>query len=263
MGLVTDRRNFLRMSTAGAALAAAPSRLLAAGRAAYPPDVGSKFYADGRVHPFAGNTIICHLPQQGEHASAFTGFLDIYRDAPQHSFMRKVALLPPSSYHMTVFGGANDKPRLADTWPSDLPMDLPIADCNRQLAERLRSFQLDCALPFRMRVDTDQDAPTPGSALTMTLVPFDGGEQAKLRRLRDRLAERLLIRAKGHHNYAYHVSIGYQVAWFSPEEERALKQTWRNWTEALATHAPLIVLGAPEFCVFQDMFAFDRQFYLS
>lgn len=92
-------------------MAVAPTAPSLAKASPFPPDVGSKFDADGRVRPFAGNTVVCHLPQQGEHADAFEAMLDIYREAPSHPFMRKVALLPPSSYHMTVMGGANDTPR--------------------------------------------------------------------------------------------------------------------------------------------------------
>src|SRR3546814_7288625 len=101
-------------------------------RSKFPPDVGSKFYADGRVHPFPGNTVICHVPQQGEHSGCFNALLDIYREAPAHPFVRKITLLPPSSYHMTIFGGANDKPRERKSWPADLPIDMPIERCRSE-----------------------------------------------------------------------------------------------------------------------------------
>src|SRR3546814_19742624 len=114
----TDRRNFLGLMAAGAtAVVGAPVSARQV-RSKFPPDVGSKFYADGRVHPFPGNTVICHVPQQGEHSGCFNALLDIYREAPAHPFVRKITLLPPSSYHMAIFGGANDKPREPKHWPA-------------------------------------------------------------------------------------------------------------------------------------------------
>src|SRR3546814_1123827 len=86
----TDRRNFLGLMAAGAtAVVGAPVSARQV-RSKFPPDVGSKFYADGRVHPFPGNTVICHVPQQGEHSGCFNALLDIYREAPAHPFVRKI-----------------------------------------------------------------------------------------------------------------------------------------------------------------------------
>src|SRR3546814_17263670 len=78
----TDRRNFLGLMAAGAtAVVGAPVSARQV-RSKFPPDVGSKFYADGRVHPFPGNTVICHVPQQGEHSGCFNALVDLHREAP-------------------------------------------------------------------------------------------------------------------------------------------------------------------------------------
>src|SRR3546814_10770713 len=60
--------------------------------------------------------------------------LDIYREAPAHPFVRKITLLPPSSYHMTIFGGANDKPRERKSWPADLPK-IGRASCRERVCQ--------------------------------------------------------------------------------------------------------------------------------
>lgn len=258
---MADRRDLLRWGVAGAGLALAPPGLAAGARPAYPPDVGSKFFPDGRVHPFAGNTIICHLPQQGEAAGCFDAMLDLYREAPRHAFLRKVALLPPSSYHMTVFGGANDRPRRRESWPADLTLDMPIAACSQAIGERLRDFDPQLTLPIRMRVDPEQ-RPEPGRALVFHLLPFDDAENARLRGLRDRLADRLKIRGAGHEGYRFHISFGYPLAWFDSAEQAAFERTWRDWATRLAARCPEILLGAPEYCTFEDMFAFHRLFHL-
>lgn len=259
-----SRRDVL--ATAGAMLAASASISAGAARAAsprpaYPPDVGRKFSPDGRVLPFAGNTIICHVPQQGSGSETFDALLDIYRQLPGHAFGRKVTALPPSSYHMTIFGGANDGDRKPGLWPADLPLDLPMAECDRILGERLQAFQLDCALPLRMRVNLDEPAASE-RPLTIRLLPVDAEEQRKLSRLRDRLADLLRIRAPGHDTYRFHITLGYLTRWLTPAEDADYRLALKAWREGLAKQHPVIELGAPEYCLLTDMFAFKRQFYL-
>lgn len=246
----------------GLALAGlAAARGVAADR--LPPDVGRKFAADGRVLPFAGNTIICHLPQQGAGSEAFDALLDVYRALPGEPWARKVTALPPSSYHMTIFGGANDKARRYPLWPAGLPLDMPMADCDRILGERLRAFRLgDEAGPYRMRVNMEAP-PASETPLTVRLLPADDAMEARLRRLRDRLAEVTGIREPDHDRYRFHITLAYQVAPLTPEEEDAWRRSLAAWKAMIARRAPIITLGNPEYCLLKDMFAFKRQFFLS
>jgi hypothetical protein len=227
-----------------------------------PHDVGCKFWPDGRVKPFLGNTLICHLPQQGENAEAFGALLDIYREAPAHAFSRKITLLPPSSYHMTVFGGADDAERKPGLWPGTIPLDAPMEECNRLMGERLRAFKLDCALPLRMTVDMAEPAASEGP-LTMRLLPADAAEDRKLRDLRDRLSACLDIRAPDHDHYRFHITLGYQIDWLTAAEDQDYRAALRAWKARLHQASPTILLGAPEYCTLRDMFAFNRQFFLT
>ncbi|WP_294211848.1 DUF1868 domain-containing protein [uncultured Sphingomonas sp.] len=228
-----------------------------------PPDVGRKFAADGRVLPFAGNTIICHLPQQGAGSEAFDALLDIYRALPGEPWARKVTALPPSSYHMTIFGTANDKARRYPLWPAGLPLDMPMADCDRILGERLRAFRLgDEAGPYRMRVNLEPP-PASETPLTVRLLPADDAMEARLRRLRDRLAEVTGIREPDHDRYRFHITLAYQVAPLTPQEDDAWRRSLAAWKVMIARRAPIITLGNPEYCLLKDMFAFKRQFFLS
>lgn len=266
--MVSDfRRAFLRLSagTAIATLAEMGVRpvLADANDRPLPPDVNRKFYADGRVMPFAGNTIICHLPQQGENAGPFNALLDVFRDLPRHRFAGKLTPLPPSSYHMTIFGGANDKERRTPLWPADLPLDLPMEECNRVLGERLRAFKLDDgAPPYRMRVDLSEPSESE-RPITIRLVPIDEAERRRMARLRDRLSQRLSIRAPGHESYRYHVTLAYLIQWLTADEQLEFRGALKRWRESIAERCPVISLGAPEYCTLKDMFAFERQFYLS
>ena len=264
-----SRREFLALAAAGGTTLAFAKGAVARERikppafpSKYPPDVDSKFYADGRVHPFRGNTLVCHLAQQGPDAACFDALLDVYRDAPAHGFTRKLALLPPSSYHMTVFGGANDKPRLRQSWPADLPLDMPLERCTEILKDRLEAAKISCALPIRMRVDPIQD-PQNGRPLTMDLLPFDDAETAKLATVRRAISEATKIPIVEPDTYKFHISVGYSIAWLTPDESAQLKKTFADWARHVRERAPIIPLGAPEFCTFDDMYAFHRLMFLA
>lgn len=226
-----------------------------------PSDVGRKFEANGRVRRFAGNTIISHLPQQGPGYAAFDRLLDIYRDLPVCGFARKVTALPTSSYHMTVFGGANDQDRARQPWPQGVPIDAPIETCNAMLAQRLSDVRLGCELPFRMVVD-ERSAANRVSPITLHLQPADAGEAAKLRQVRDRIADALKMRAPDHDRYQFHITIGYQIDWFTAAEQKEYEAAMLRWRTRLMAESVVFELGAPEYCVFEDMFSFRRQFAL-
>lgn len=255
------------MAQMGAAgILASAMKAQAAERGVIPADtdgtaVGRKFYADGRVMPFAGNTIICHLPQQGESSRCFGALMDIYRDVPTQIFAPYIALTPTSSYHMTVFAGANDKDRIAGAWPEFLSKEMPIDQCNRVIAERLKSARYGIDLPLRMKIDQDQ--PEKLHPLTIRLKPFDDAENSKLRALRDKISASLGIRTLDHASYRFHITMAYLIKQMPKDVAEAYRPLCVAWHKQLAEVCPVIELGAPEYCVFKDMFAFERQFYLS
>lgn len=268
---MTQRREFLNLmagtaltmaaSTPARTSARAAARSAGDATAAEPVDVGRKFYADGRVHPFRGNTIICRLDQQGERSGPFNALQDIYRELPATRFFRKITVLPPSSYHMTIFGGANDPDRKPGLWPRDIALNTPIEECNRLLSERLKAATIGPVVPTRMRVDTSEPA-IGERPLVIRLLPLDETENRKVRALRDRLSQILGIRAPGHDSYRFHISLAYLVQRLTAEELSAFRSAYVRYHADVARKCPVIEVGRPEFCVFDDMFAFHRQFYL-
>lgn len=226
-----------------------------------PKDVGRKFESDGRVRPFAGSTIICHLPQQGAGYQAFDRLLDIYRDLPGLAFARKVTALPTSSYHMTVFSGPTDQGRNAGNWPSTVPLDAAMADCDAELHRRLEAFRTRLSAPIKMVVDDSRSTKTI-SPITVPLRPADESEAGKLRRLRDRLARTLDFRSADHDAYHYHITIGYQIELFTAAERAEYESAMARWISSFKRDGLLFEFGAPEYCVFRDMFAFERKILL-
>ncbi len=224
-------------------------------------DVGRKFESNGKIRGFSGNTIICHVPQQEAGYETFDSLLDVYRDLQPMGFAKKLSILPPSSYHMTIFGCANDQDRVAGKWPGIVSLDAPLETCHATLIARLSALKLDSELPFRMRVDAGRTPPPEG--LRVELVPVDAAEEAKLRRLRDRIAEAVDIHTTDHDSYTYHLSLGYQTAPFDKDEADAFERSRRGWHQILAKKIDVLHLGAPEFCTFRDMYAFRRRLLIT
>ncbi len=71
------------------------------------------------------------------------------------------------------------------------------------------------------------------------------------------------IQDRGHDGYRFHITLGYLVADLSDDEHAAYRRSLARWKAGLAERVPIITLGAPEYCVLHDMFAFKRQFFLA
>lgn len=218
---------------------------------------GKKFGVDGSIQRFPGNTILCHLNQPGRQHDALKGVVAKLREETGDV---NITWLPPSSYHMTVFDGSLDSRRSAGDWPNGLGPDASLQECNDLIAERLRKFDLGFDPPIRMVADENSPAP----AMTgIPLRPIDAAEGMRLRDLRDRLAVALGIRHANHDSYAFHTTFGYYIKRFSPEAELDYRRNYTRAIQKFRQLQPVIELGAPEYCLFDDMTSFQTQFYLT
>lgn len=219
----------------------------------YPAGIPGKFDRDGNVQPFPGNSIVCHLAQS---SALYASLLRLYEKLRVYPHSHLYTLLPPSSWHMTVFEGACGKVRKPGYWPSDLPFDAPLADCTDHFARKLSSFDLQCDPPYRMRVEGIDPLEI---GIGIHLEFRDAEEEARFRRLRDRISETLNLRHPGHESYGLHLSIAYLLRYPTGGQKAGLSQFVLDCLK----DAPVdFELGAPEFCTFEDMFAFERLFYL-
>ena len=263
--LPTDRRHFLADSSLLAAATLLPPRLLSqVAISAKPrpiPDYGTllKFRPDGTPRPFAGNTVICHLPAQCAMRDAMVTLREALSKLSLHT---KLGLTSTESYHMTVFPGANDQNRSSYGWPSYVPLDAPIEVCDRMVGERMAKARLRYELPIRLRVDeqaTIQNSP----ACSLRLVAADAAAESNLRSLRDQLAEVYGFRLLDHATYKFHVTMAYQVASFTSEDLAAYQGLLQNYLPKITVSEPVIELGEPEYCTFPDMFRFEPMHLLA
>jgi hypothetical protein len=222
--------------------------------AATPKDAALKFTSDGTRKPFAGNTLICHLPQQCKVRDETAALGNALRSS---SFAHKLGILPSDSYHMTVFSGPNDQDRAVYGWPADIPIDVPMSECNRIIGERIANFRMQDELPIRVRVDREATL-GPQRVSSLRISPADDRENAKIRTLRDRLADEVFrFRAQDHATFGFHISLAYQMSRLTAGEAKQHQAILERHVPAIIAAAPVIELGVPEFCTFEDMYRFE------
>lgn len=221
-------------------------------------DAALKFRPDGTARPFAGNTVICHIPQQDRFRDDTAALHDALL---QSSFVHKLAILPTESYHMTVYSGSNDQNRAHSSWPGGVPPDAPIEQCNRIMIERMKAFHFDGPYPLRVRVDVPRTM-SHGRASTLRMEGADPASERTLRALRDRLADVYKFRAPDHDTYGFHITIAYTMADFNAAEMAEYRSILRPTLDRLTEATPVLELGLPEYCTFRDMYRFDTELIL-
>ena len=185
-------------------------------RGQYPSGVGHKFEIDGSVRPFAGNTIICHLSQTSPLQQPLKA---LYAELETGSLASVYTLLPPSSWHMTVFEGICDQIREPGYWPSDLPLDASLMECNAFFEERLKGFEPDFRAPIQMSISNFRPLV---DGISLKLTPVDVAEEIRLRVLRNRLSDLLNLRPPGHESYVFHLSIAYLIRHLTEDQKAEL-----------------------------------------
>jgi len=232
-------------------LLGAPSAIAAQRRDAVAP----KFNPDGTEAHWTGNSIICPLDRRSE---TFMALLDVHRGLMRSGMLHRIAVLPPASYHMTIFNGISYPARKLD-FPSDIPQDADEDFCNAWFLAKLKTFDLGCEMPFRLRA-LPVDMQT--NLYNILYEPVDDAETRKLRGLRDRLAQLLDYRRPDHDDYRFHISLNYFYSSMTREEERRFLRLHQEMAGEVIGRSPVVELQNPEFVVFDGMYEFRRQLVL-
>jgi hypothetical protein len=220
-----------------------------------PSDVGRKFNSDGSPRGFVGDTIICPLDRHSLLQRELTSIVGHWQGLP---FAKNVVFLPPASYHMTVFSGADDQDRGAGHWPANVPLDVSISECDTILQRRVRAASFRARLPLKMRIDISPTSQSTNMS-AIRLIPFDTASEHNIRSLRDQLAETLEIHTPDHDTYRFHISLGYWVRLFSVAERRSYLRALKEALARLSNQIHEVELGVPYYCTFKDMFAYHAQ----
>lgn len=230
-----------------------PAAIAGDGGSRFPPAVGAKYYPDGAIRRFPGNTVICPVPADGAALVALVALRDRLRALAE---ARAFAFTPPRSYHMTLFEGLNDQEREPERWSRfhdlDAPLDLVTTDLMARLAGLTmpRSFRLH---PVRLRK----------SARGGFVVDLREDPQSPLRGLRDALSERTGIRKPDHDGYVFHITLSYQIHWLPAAAAGPLGHAAEQAFATFRATCPVVEVGPPAFCTFEDMEWFEPVLPLS
>ncbi len=217
--------------------------------------VAPKFTPDGSEAHWTGNSIICHVDKRSE---SFMALLDIHRDLMRSGMLHRIAVLPPASYHLTVFNGISYPARHLD-FPTDIPPDADEAFCNAWFLAKLKAFDLRCELPFRLRA---LPVEMQTNLYNIQFEPVDEAENRKIRKLRDRLAQALNFRLADHDSFRFHITLNYFYSAMSREEERRFFTLHQALAGELIRRAPVLELQNPEYVYFDGMYQFRPQLLL-
>ncbi|OLP46729.1 DUF1868 domain-containing protein [Rhizobium oryziradicis] len=221
-----------------------------------PLDIGRKFHADGAVRHFPGNTIVCHVASQ---TALIAGLDRLYDRLRQASAAHSYTLLPPSSWHMTLYVGICDQDRRVSRWPNGLTLDAPMKEANRCVEERLRSARFEGPARFRMKVKHFWPLK---DGIVLGVEPADESENQAIRALRDQISASFGMRLEDHDVYNFHITMAYFVGQPTDAEFTALSTLLAEELQTLLETIPVFEVGPAEYCLFNDMFCFQRQFYI-
>lgn len=222
-------------------------------------DTVLKFHKDGSVRPFAGNTVICHLPAQCGMRDVMSDLREQLKTSP---FRNRLGLTTVDSYHMTIFAGANDQGRKASGWPVYVSQGATIEHCNAAVMERMQTLRLQYELPFRVMIDVPATLSYP-RACTLRMKAVNDQEEKNLRSVRDQLAEAYGFRLPGHATYAFHVTMSYQMTPFTDSERKEYQDLLAAYVQKMVAEQPVLELGNPEYCTFADMLRFTPSLLLA
>lgn len=214
----------------------------------YAPAVGSKFYEDGRVRQFPGNTIICFADPQGE---AYRASEWAQKQIAQASYGDKFAMLPPSSFHMTVMDLLCDEVREKDHWSTHLSLDATLEETDQYFIKTVG--QVPPPDNFRM---TFSHLALGTIGLSLSLQPADDETAQALYAYRDKIADVTGVRFPDHETYGFHLSLAYRIVRLTDDEELQLKSLAEHIDEQLHKRFGLFDTGQPVLTFFDDMFAF-------
>ncbi|KAL4874989.1 RNA ligase/cyclic nucleotide phosphodiesterase [Aspergillus karnatakaensis] len=229
----------------------------------HPLGVPFKFSADGTVQRYPGNTTVCHIPADSPLQPLLHTTYNALNTHPRLS--KIIAILPPSSWHMTVVNGVREQECEPGMWPPGLEKK-PLAEATEEfaVAARRAGLQLEeqgLAPPYRMRVRRFNPEVVAGIGLEVEGATAE--EEKRMRRLRDVLADAMGFRAPNHEVYDFHVSIAYFLRHVEGGDLVEVRRLYRELLEGVEMEGGLeFELGLVEFNTFENMFGFPRLFYL-
>lgn len=214
------------------------------------PQTAAKFDNQGWAQPYPGNTIVARLGSDDPSHRHLVDLVHALKAAPgaeAHCF------LPDTSYHMTLFRGANDRLRIPGDWPENVPLDTPLPAVEALFLERLQQVSLPGL--FRMRPVGLSINPT--GEIQLALEGWDVNEKEKLASSRARLMSAMRHRRRGDENYHFHITFTYRCRPTDNVRQDALESRLESLFHEFVLNTPILNLRDPAFCSFSSMLQFE------
>ena len=214
----------------------------------YGSTIGKKFYDDGSVIKYPGNTVVADVTPK---CPAYEVMTRLYCMVKEHGLDGHIILLPTESYHMTVISGVNDQVRLDTHWPPNLPKDTPMDKVDDYIAGAIGKL----TMPGRIRMKFDQ-IHFGSSAMLVLLLPADEEQERILREFRDRAAEKIGFRLPRHEKYRFHISLGYTRIIPEGEDVDRMNRMIAEMNQYIANR-PVFEIDPPYMAFYNDMYYFS------
>lgn len=216
----------------------------------YGKDIGKKFDKDGNVLHYPGNTVVADIVPGCSAYDVMSHLRQMIFDA---GFEDTLCMLPEDSYHMTVIRGLNDKIRKDTHWPADLPKDTPMEQVDDYISDAI----VRAGLPGPARMKFHKVLPQEG-CIIIQVVPADEEQEKILIDFRNRAATEIGLFLPKHHEYKFHISLGYRRILPEGEEAKRFDALVAEMDEYI-TNQPIFETEPPYMAYYSDMYAFSSE----
>lgn len=216
----------------------------------YGATIGKKFYEDGRVRHYPGNTVVAAILPESD---GYPVLAQLRQWVIDEGLSEQLILMPEDSYHMTLLRGVNDQVRHAPYWPEALPQDTPMP----QVDDYITAAIAKAALPGKVRMKFDSVGVSK-TCMVVRLKPADGEQERILRQFRDRGAENIGVFFPGHETYTFHITLAYVRIVPEGTTAEKLEQLKRRMDNFL-TDQPEFYTGQPYMAYYDDMLRFHPE----
>ena len=214
----------------------------------YGKTIGKKFYEDGSVRHYPGNTVVADVTPDCPAYDVMTHLYDMVKESGLDSHL---ILLPQDSYHMTVIRGLNDQVRVDTHWPARLPKETPMTEVDDYISAAVLSVPMPKNI--KMRFDKVSFNAT---CMIITLLPADEEQARVLKDFRDCVADNIGLRLPKHDEYRFHISLGYTRIIPEGEDKERMTKLISEIDEYIAVQ-PAFEITEPYMAYYNDMLAFS------
>lgn len=214
----------------------------------YGTTIGQKFYEDGSVRQFQGNTVVADVVPGSQ---AFETMCRLRQMVIDEGLDSHLILLPEDSYHITYISGFNDQQRIDGYWPESFSREATMEEADDFVTDAIASV----GIPGPARMVFDNVGWGAGCCI-IRLKPADEEQHRILYDFRDRAAAALGVRRPNHEKYRFHISLGYTRIVTEGEDE-ARRLALIEKMETLMKAQPAFLTTQAYMAYFDDMYAFS------